>query len=184
MSVEFQPIIDLVAGRPAAEEAPLRRHHPVRGTVPPPEIIPIAESTGMIVPVGRCVLDQACLRVTKWRKTLPDLRVAVDVSVHQLRELGFATDVAAAMARADLSPAAPILEVTESALIADNDGTIETLEILQTLGIDIELGKAYDLNVVAEGIEDEAQLQRRVEARGTSSEPWEKRPTLVGLQRE
>jgi EAL domain-containing protein (putative c-di-GMP-specific phosphodiesterase class I) len=138
------------------------------------------------------------------------LRVAVNVSVHQLREPGFATDVAAAMARVDLPPAALILEVTESALIADNDGTIETLEILQTLGIDIalddfgtgysslsyvhklpldilkidrsfvsggqglqndqlvrtvvELGKAYGLEVVAEGIEDEAQLQRLMEA--------------------
>jgi diguanylate cyclase (GGDEF)-like protein len=210
LSVEFQPIIDLVSGRPAAVEALLRWHHPVRGTVPPSEIIPIAESTGMIVPVGLWVLDQACLWVTKWRKTLPELRVAVNVSVHQLREPGFAADVAAAMARVDLSPAALILEVTESALIADDDGTIETLEILQTLGIDIalddfgtgysslsyvhklpldilkidrsfvsggqgqqsdqlvrtviELGKAYGLDVVAEGIEDEAQLQRLVEA--------------------
>ncbi len=209
LSVEFQPIIDLGSGRPAAVEALLRWHHPVRGTVPPSEMIPIAESSGLIVPVGRWVLDQACMWITTWRRTIPDLRVAVNVSVHQLREPGFAADVAAAMARVDLPPAALILEVTESALIADHDGTIETLETLQTFGIDIslddfgtgysslsyihmlpldilkidqsfvsggqgrqsdqvvrtviELGKAYGLDVVAEGIEDAAQLQRLVE---------------------
>lgn len=210
LSLEFQPIVNLATGRPAAVEALLRWHHPVRGTVPPTEIIPIAESTGLIIPVGRWVLEQACRWAVTWRRTLPDLRVSVNVSVHQLREPGFARDVAVVIARTGLPPAALILEVTESALITDHDGTIETLEVLKASGVDIalddfgtgysslsnlhhlpldilkidrtfvsggqgdrsdqlvrtviDLGRAYGLEVVAEGIEDEVQLRKLIEA--------------------
>lgn len=210
LSLEFQPIVNLATGRPAVVEALLRWHHPVRGMVPPTEFIPIAESTGLIVPLGRWVLEQACRWAVTWRKTLPDLRVSVNVSVHQLREPGFARDVAVAMSRTGLPTDALILEVTESALISDQDGTIETLEAIKESGVDIalddfgtgysslsnlhnlplavlkidrsfvsggqgrrsdqlvrtvvDLGVAYGLDVVAEGIEDEAQLKKLVEA--------------------
>ncbi|WP_291377599.1 EAL domain-containing protein [Demequina sp.] len=210
LSVEFQPIFDLTTGRPIAVEALLRWHHPVRGIVAPSELIPIAESTGLIVPVGRWVLEQACHWASRWRESLPDLKVSVNASVHQLREPGFAEDVVAAITRAGLPPLALIMEVTESALIADHDGTIETLEKLEKAGITIalddfgtgysalsylhklpldilkidrsfvsggqgeqgdqlvrtiiDLGKVYGLEVVAEGIEDEAQLQRLIQA--------------------
>ncbi len=210
LSLEFQPIVNLATGRPSAVEALLRWHHPVRGLVSPTEIIPIAESTGLIVPVGRWVLEQACRWAVTWRRTLPDLRVSVNVSVHQLREPGFARDVAVVLSRTGLPADALILEVTESALITDHDGTIETLDELKHAGIDIalddfgtgysslsnlhnlpldvlkidrsfvsggqgrrsdqlvrtviDLGKAYGLEVVAEGIEDDVQLRKLVEA--------------------
>jgi diguanylate cyclase (GGDEF)-like protein len=205
LSVVYQPIVDLVSGRPTAVEALLRWHSPTRGSVPPSVIVPIAEAIGLIVPIGRGVLQEACACVRGWRRTLPDLRVSVNVSVHQLREPGFAVEVGRLVEQAGLPTDAVILEVTESALITDEDETVETLHALAALGfavalddfgtgysslsylqrfpvnmlkIDrsfvsgglgeksdrlvrtvIELGRAYGLDVVAEGIEDEAQLR-------------------------
>ncbi|MCB2412100.1 EAL domain-containing protein [Demequina sp. TTPB684] len=206
LSVHFQPIFDLDSGRPVAVEALLRWQHPTRGTVSPTEFIPVAESTGLIVPIGRWVLGQACGWASKWRSSLAALKVTVNVSVHQLREPGFATEVIDTVAGAGLPPNALIVEVTESALIADHDGTIDSLEHLERAGITIalddfgtgysalsylhklpldvlkidrsfvsgaqgtqgdqlvrtiiDLGQVYGLEVVAEGIEDEAQLDR------------------------
>jgi EAL domain-containing protein (putative c-di-GMP-specific phosphodiesterase class I) len=210
LAVVYQPIVDLVSGRPTAVEALLRWHSPTRGTVAPGVLVPVAEAIGLIVPIGRWVLQEACACVRGWRRSLPDLRVSVNVSVHQLREPGYAAEVARVVEQTGLPAGAVILEVTESVLITDEDQTVETLHDLAGLGfaialddfgtgysslsylqrfpvdmlkIDrsfvsggfgekrdqlvrtvIELGRAYGLDVVAEGIEDEEQLRRLVQA--------------------
>jgi len=138
-AVVFQPIVDLATGLPVAMEALLRWNHPTRGLVPPLDVIPIAEANGQIVPIGRWVLGQALRWAAVWRKPVPDLRMAVNVSVHQLREKNFVAEVRLALALADLPPEALIVEVTESALIADHDATIGALKELAALGIAIAL---------------------------------------------
>lgn len=209
--VVFQPIVDLVTGKPVAVETLLRWHHPVRGAVPPNEIVPIAEANGLIVQIGHWVLVRACTWAATWRESLPDLRISVNVSVHQLREEGFVREVTRTLELAGLPPEALILEVTESALIVDFDVTVASLVALAKLGVAIalddfgtgysslsylqqlpihilkidrsfvsgttgaksarsaklvrtivELGQAYGLDVIAEGIEDDAQLQTLV----------------------
>ena len=204
-AVVFQPIVDLVAGRTVAMEALLRWNHPTRGVVSPLEVIPIAEANGLILPIGRFVLGQALHWAAIWRQAIPDLRISVNASVLQLRERGFVAEVERALVLAGLPPEALILEVTESALIADHDETIGALKELATAGIAIalddfgtgysslsylqrfpvhilkidrsfvsgdgstksnrmvqivmKLGRAYDLEVIGEGIETERQLQ-------------------------
>lgn len=207
-AVVFQPIVDLVTGRPVAVETLLRWRHPARGLVPPVDVIPVAESNGLIVPIGRWVLKEAIAWAATWRRSVPELRISVNVSVHQLRERGFAADVARMLDDAGVPAQAVILEVTESALIVDHDETIGALADLAALGVAIalddfgtgysslsylqrfpvhllkidrsfvsgtegeqsaklvrtivDLGRAYDLAVVAEGIEDESQMRALV----------------------
>ena len=120
-------------------EALLRWNHPTRGMVPPAEVIPVAESNGLIVPIGRWVLVEAVRWAALWRQSVPDLRMSVNVSVHQLCEQGFAADVERILTAAGLPPEALIVEVTESALIADHDETIGALKQLAASGIAIAL---------------------------------------------
>ena len=138
--VLYQPIVAGLGGRIAAVEALLRWNHPTRGLVAPDAFIRVAEQTGLIVPIGRHVLELACRDLAEWRRAgHVDLTVHVNVSARQLAHADFVDVVLAVLDHAALPPQALALEVTESTLIEDT-ATAETLfSALKDLGVAISL---------------------------------------------
>ncbi len=143
----FQPVVELQTGAIVAAEALLRWEHPVHGLVPPPEFIPTAEETGLIVPIGRWVLREACRTAVAW----PDGEqgpVAVNVNVSGVQLL--ADDVVAvvgdALAESGLAPQRLVVELTESVLLEDVDAVADVFERLKALGVRIavdDFGTGY-----------------------------------------
>jgi diguanylate cyclase (GGDEF)-like protein/PAS domain S-box-containing protein len=140
--LHYQPVLDLGTLEVVAVEALARWRHPTRGIVQPDEFIPIAEESGLIVPIGRWVLAEACRQVAQWRDAAPDgreLTVSVNVSARQLQHPGFVDDVRAALDRATLDPRRLVLEVTEGVVIGDHDVVGEMLEALRLMGVGLAL---------------------------------------------
>jgi len=138
--LHYQPVADLGAGMITGVEAFLHWHHPQRGVVIPSQFIPIAEDSGLIVPLGRWVLRQACAQCRAWREAgLPPLRVDVNVSTVQFKRDDVIATVRDALAENGLPPDALGLEVTESLLAADVPATAETLRSLRRLGVHLSL---------------------------------------------
>lgn len=203
----YQPQLDLRTGAVVGVEALVRWQHPERGLIPPGEFIPAAEQSGLITALGWQVLRQACRDIKQWRdEGLPVDRVAVNLSVVQLRDPGLADSVATVLAETGIPGEWLELEVTESLMMEDIERTICLLRELDALkvclAVDdfgtgysslaylkklpihklkidrafvsdvdtdpqsasicdaiIQLGLALDLTVIAEGVEDEAQLR-------------------------
>jgi diguanylate cyclase (GGDEF)-like protein/PAS domain S-box-containing protein len=140
--LQYQPIVDLATDEAVGFEALVRWHHPVRGIISPDQFIEVAEESGLIVPIGRWVLDQALHTVAQWRRMLPRLRqpyVSVNVSVRQFRQAGFVDYVKAALDYADVPPQGLMLEITESLLMRDDEQTWADLAVLQDLGVRIAI---------------------------------------------
>jgi diguanylate cyclase (GGDEF)-like protein/PAS domain S-box-containing protein len=134
--VLYQPIHDLATGTVASAEALVRWRHPTRGMVLPDDFIPLAEATGLVVPMGRWVLGEACVRAARWAgDTAGGPRVSVNVSAHQLASPRLLDDVAAALARSGLPPRRLILEITESVLMEGTDANHGLLADLKALGV-------------------------------------------------
>ncbi|HUY60510.1 MAG TPA: EAL domain-containing protein [Candidatus Dormibacteraeota bacterium] len=146
--VHYQPIIDLLAGGVAAAEALIRWRHPTRGLVAPSDFVPRAEETGLIIPIGYWVLQQACRDSVHWaaeRGGAP-LTVSVNVSVVQLRDPGFPAAVATTLAETGIPPSSVCLEITESGLMADVHSAISMLGELRALGVGLavdDFGTGY-----------------------------------------
>ena len=204
--LHFQPIVRLGSGRVVGFEALLRWAHPDRGLVGPFEFISLAEQTGLIVPLGRWVLEAACHQARLWHE-VHGTTMSVNVSLRQLADPNLVDDVATIMATTGVNPAALTLEVTESVLVHDIDATVAVLDQLRDLGVRVamddfgtgysslsalrrlpvdvlkidksfvdgigsssedsvlvakvlELAHGLQLTTVAEGIEDQAQLER------------------------
>jgi diguanylate cyclase (GGDEF)-like protein/PAS domain S-box-containing protein len=145
----YQPIVDTTSGAVIGVEALVRWHHPERGLVPPLEFIGAAESTGLIVPLGRTMLTQACRDAHELRAAgvVGDaFYVSVNLSARQLGEPSVEADVRDALAASGLSPTNLVLEVTESALIEDLDDAMLRLGALKALGVRIavdDFGTGY-----------------------------------------
>ena len=134
--VFYQPLVSLDTGGIVAFEALLRWMHPVRGLVPPLEFIPLAEETGLIVPIGEWVVRTACRDAASW----PDrIGIAVNLSAVQFRSPGLVGVVQGALADAGLSPYRLELEITESVLLHDGPGTSSVLHALRAQGIRIAM---------------------------------------------
>jgi diguanylate cyclase (GGDEF)-like protein/PAS domain S-box-containing protein len=132
----YQPIVNLATQQIAGVEALLRWHHPRRGVVGPTEFIPVAEETGLIIPLGRWVLEQACRQATAWDPGSSDrLTMSVNVSARQIHQQGFVDEVARVLATTSLDPARLTLELTESVLMQDVEMTTATLGELKRLGV-------------------------------------------------
>ncbi|WP_430781967.1 putative bifunctional diguanylate cyclase/phosphodiesterase [Actinoplanes sp. G11-F43] len=137
----YQPVFDLVTGRLHGCEALVRWQHPERGFVSPAEFIPVAERSGLIVPLGAWVLRESCRQLAEWRAEHGDGAVEavnVNVAVRQLREAGFVDEVAAVLSDTGLTPRNLILEVTESSVV-DGWQVTETLESLHRMGVRLAL---------------------------------------------
>jgi diguanylate cyclase (GGDEF)-like protein len=202
----YQPTFDLRSESVIGVEALIRWQHPTRGVVLPDEFIPVAESSRLIVPIGRWVLQQACGQAARWREHGYAIGMSVNVSAHQLEDDVLIEDVHSALADSGLDAAALTLEVTETALMRDPEATAKRLAILKQIGIRIaiddfgtgysslsylrqfpadalkidrsfidgiatsgasaalihtlvQLGKTLNIQTLAEGIEDQAQLE-------------------------
>jgi diguanylate cyclase (GGDEF)-like protein/PAS domain S-box-containing protein len=202
--VHYQPVIDLETTEMTGVEALVRWEHPTRGQLSPADFIPCAEESGMIVDVGRLVLEDACRQAVAWGLPGLGLTLAVNLSARQLSSLSLLEDVAAILASTGMSPGSLVLEVTETTVMHDVEAAIERLRSLKDLGVRlaiddfgtgysslsylrkmpidilkidrsfvsdlhdssaskaivhslIELGTTLDLELIAEGVELEAQ---------------------------
>ena len=138
----FQPIVDSVTLALLGFEALARWEHPVRGLVGPNEFIPVAEETGLIVPLGAEVLRQACTQAMRWRARdldHPHLRIAVNVASAQLAHASFVPTVVAVLADTGLDPDSLWLEITETTIMADTEATAETLRTIRALGVHLSI---------------------------------------------
>jgi diguanylate cyclase (GGDEF)-like protein/PAS domain S-box-containing protein len=138
--LHYQPIVRLSDGIITGVEALLRWRHPRRGIIPPNDFIPVAEDTGLIVPIGAWALAEACRQTVTWHHRFPSdarLNMAVNVSPVQLASGRLATDVGAALTSSGLPPDALTLEITESALLTDLAEAAEVLTDLKRLGVQI-----------------------------------------------
>jgi diguanylate cyclase (GGDEF)-like protein/PAS domain S-box-containing protein len=209
LHVHYQPTYTLDEGRLVGVEALLRWRHPVRGDIPPAVFIPVAEQSDLIHEIGRFVLDESCRQAARWHELAPGRSpvVAVNISGRQLQRPGFVDEVHEILRASGLEPRLLTLELTESTLMNDTDGSMQALAMLKNLGIrlaiddfgtgysslsylhrfpvdilkidrsfverlsgeDVEeslvhsivrLGQTLQLQTVAEGIEDDDQLQR------------------------
>ena len=202
----YQPLVDLRSGVLVGVEALARWRHPVRGVVSPGEFIPAAEETGLIVPMGRWVIEESCRQLRAWqRATGRALRMSVNISARQLQGPLLTDHVATALRTTSISGSSLVLEITESMLVDDVERTMEKLQRFSDLGVSlaiddfgtgysslaylsrlpvdilkidrsfvaglgthpemtavtsaiVALGKSLNLTVVAEGIEEPAQL--------------------------
>jgi EAL domain-containing protein (putative c-di-GMP-specific phosphodiesterase class I) len=136
--VFYQPTICLDTGRVVGVEALLRWEHPERGLLLPGDFIAVAEETGLIVPIGAWVLDQACRQVQRWHASnpsMPALVIAVNLSGRQLEHPRLADDVSRVLADTGIAPERVELEITESVLMDDVEMSRETLDRLKALGV-------------------------------------------------
>jgi diguanylate cyclase (GGDEF)-like protein/PAS domain S-box-containing protein len=134
--VVYQPQVELASGRIIGAEALLRWQHPQRGLVVPPVFIPIAEQTGLIVPIGAFVVVEACRQAATWgRERGRELSICVNVSPRQLADDSFAGVVEEALAASGLAPGLLCLEITESAVMADPGAATAVLERLKAIGV-------------------------------------------------
>ncbi len=205
----YQPVVNLAGGRIVAVEALVRWQHPERGLVAPVEFIPIAEESGLIVPLGDWVLREALRMAAYWRRLrpapAPPVVVSVNVSARQMAEPGLVPRVAQVLSEAGVDPSQLALEITESMLIEDPLASADVLSALRALGVRmvlddfgtgyssfnyikhfpvdflkldrsfvveltagstdvaivnavVEMARALDTRVVAEGVETDAQL--------------------------
>jgi diguanylate cyclase (GGDEF)-like protein len=142
LRVVYQPILSLESGRIREVEALLRWMHPERGVISPTEFIPIAEATGLIVPIGQWVLEQACLQARAWQlayPTEPPLIVSVNLSVRQFRHPKLADEIVRALEEAELDPGCLKLEITESVVTEEGEAAVKTLWALKSLGVHLAI---------------------------------------------
>ncbi|WP_458249335.1 putative bifunctional diguanylate cyclase/phosphodiesterase [Streptomyces sp. MAI_2237] len=140
--IEYQPLVHLGDGSVRGAEALVRWLHPQHGVLGPDRFIPLAEHTGLIVPLGRWVLEQSVRQARKWRERhdlAGPLRINVNLSPCQLTHPGLVQDTVDILERAGVEPDALCLEVTESALIGADDDLLKPLRRLAEMGVDIAL---------------------------------------------
>jgi diguanylate cyclase (GGDEF)-like protein/PAS domain S-box-containing protein len=138
--LQYQPQVDIQQGRIVGIEALIRWQHPERGMVSPDEFIGIAEETGLILPIGEWVLQQACQQMQALRNTgLPSIHVSINLSVRQLRESTLVDTISQVLQQTGLDPSMLDLEITESMLISDIDRVKQTLKELSELGVSISV---------------------------------------------
>ena len=204
LSLHYQPKLERDSGRIHGAEALLRWRHPERGLVPPSDFIPVAERFGLIQDLGNWVIEEACRQLRAWDDAGLHMRVAINLSVHQLRQDDLVDRIAASLARHRIDASRLLCEITESMAMEDTQATQRALDGLGRLGVYlsiddfgtghsslsylrklparqlkidrsfihdldgsrdaravvdavIKLAHALELNVVAEGVETEAQ---------------------------
>lgn len=139
-SLLYQPQIDLKSGEILATEALIRWNHPSQGTIPPNRFIPLAEETGLIVPIGDWVLHEACRQNKAWQDAgLPPKTVCVNVSARQFKDRSLVDSVVSALRTSGMEARYLELEVTESLIMQDVDLAVDTMKRLQELGVRIAI---------------------------------------------
>ncbi len=132
----YQPLVDAQSGRVAGFEALVRWLHPARGRMSPADFIPVAEETGLIVPLGEWILDRACADAVAWAEPLA---VAVNLSPAQFKDPLLARKIAGVLARSGLAPGRLELEITESVRLLEDKAAVEALHALRAMGVRISM---------------------------------------------
>ncbi|HEU4911964.1 MAG TPA: EAL domain-containing protein [Actinomycetes bacterium] len=149
MVVHYQPLVELDSGTILGLEALVRWDHPRLGMLPPGRFIALAEETGLIVPIGRLVLQTALREAVRWQRAHPGhqaLHIAVNVSGRQLQDPSLVDDVATAISASGIDPATVVLEITESVLLPGDGVIVERLHALSKLGVHLyidDFGTGY-----------------------------------------
>jgi diguanylate cyclase (GGDEF)-like protein len=140
LELHYQPKVDISTGRVRSAEALIRWCHPKRGSVPPDVFIPLAEETGLILPIGEWVLRTACWQLRAWlNEGMSPIRVAVNVSPRQFQQADLVAVVASALENARLEPGFLELELTESSVMHDPEQSASVLERLSAMGVHISI---------------------------------------------
>jgi len=139
LELHFQPKIDANTGKVTAVEALLRWQHPTLGLVLPDRFIPLAERNGLIGPLGNWVIEAACLQARQWRDKGLRMRVAINLSAHQMRQDDLADRIADALKRHRIHPSLLTCEITETATMEDTGKTQETFRRLGELGAHLSI---------------------------------------------
>jgi diguanylate cyclase (GGDEF)-like protein len=139
LRLHYQPLVDLTTGALAGAEALVRLHDRERGLIPPAEFIPVAEETGLVVPLGAWVVAEAAGQAAAWRALqpveAPPMTVSINLSGRQLKTPGFAVEVGAAIARSGADASRLCFEVTENTLLDAGGASVEALQELKALGV-------------------------------------------------
>jgi diguanylate cyclase (GGDEF)-like protein len=136
LELYYQPIVELLDASIGGMEALVRWQHPIRGMVPPNQFIPVAEESGLIVPLSHFVIRRACLDAAKWPA---HIKVSINISPAHLRKGGVAKMVMQACEEAAIRPTRLVIEVTETVLLQDDGGMLSELEQLKNIGLSIAL---------------------------------------------
>jgi diguanylate cyclase (GGDEF)-like protein len=140
LELHYQPKVDIATNRVRSAEALIRWRHPTRGLVPPNAFIPIAEETGLIVPIGEWVMREACRQMRAWLDSgMSPIRVSVNLSAKQFRQGDLVTIVRSALDEARLEPGYLELELTESSVMLDPEKSIAVLRLLSKMGVHISI---------------------------------------------
>jgi len=142
LRLEYQPVVSLRNFSIVGVEALLRWRHPERGEVPPSEFIPVAEENGLIEPIGRWVLEQACRQGAEWYRSRPDaapINISVNLSAVQVTRRSLPEVVSSILRSTGLDPACLSLEITETVMVRDAEGLGEILGALKSLGVRLVL---------------------------------------------
>lgn len=137
--LHYQPVVELATGQVVGVEALVRWEHPEEGLLSPDHFIPVAESSGLIVPLGRWVLEQACADAASPAGPLADLDVAVNLSARELTQPEVLSYVRDALTSSGLAPQRLLVEVTETTVLEDAEGTGAALEALASIGVRIAI---------------------------------------------
>jgi len=138
----YQPIVSLADGHVTGVEALLRWHHPSRGVVSPTEFIPLAEETGLIVPIGQWVLEEACRQARAWQVDYgpgPTPMMSVNLSARQFQRPELLDNIDLVLRDTGLDPRCLTVEITESVLMRDAETTVTTLQVLRDLGVRVAI---------------------------------------------
>jgi len=140
LALHYQPKVDVHTGRVSGVEALVRWKHPDLGLVPPSHFIPLAEETGLIIPLSKWVLREACEQGTAWRRQgLPPVRIAVNLSARQFIDDSLIEQTGKTLQETGMDPALLEFEITESMMMYNSDKTIEVLSAFRSMGIHIAI---------------------------------------------
>jgi len=145
-ALRYQPIYHLPTGKVVGLEALIRWQHPTQGVLAPEDFIPLAEETGLIVPIGRWALEEACGRAAAWNVAGHQVGIWVKVPANQLNRDGFATDLRRALQQSGIEPSLLTLEIAETTVMRDVAAAAERLEEIKRLGVRVaidEFGSGY-----------------------------------------
>ncbi len=176
--VFYQPLTDLLTGQVVGVESLVRWQHPERGLVEPNDFIPLAEETGLIVPIGRWVLEESCRQAAEWRRMRepgdPVFTLSVNLSPRQLSDPSLASDVADIIARTGIDPDILWLEITETTLMHDAESAVSALRALRAQGVHLavdDFGTGYSSLLYLKRFPVEALKVDRTFVDGLGREP-------------